>query len=89
MKALQNTPVYLVVGSNDPILPVGYMKKNYDTLRASNIDAHYYEEPGGLHAVGTIKNAFGRAWRDMLGRSNSATPAPAVVPPSTPRPQKP
>jgi predicted esterase len=92
LKALQNTPVYLVVGSNDPILPAGYMKKNYGVLRASGIEAHYYEEPGGLHAIGSIKNAFGHAWHDLLARSNYSSIMPTAAQPklpSTPPPQKP
>ncbi len=75
LRGLQRIPVYLVVGSNDPIVPQGYMKKNYDMLVASGIEAHYYEQPGGLHSIGTIKDAFGRAWHDMLARTNTRSPS--------------
>jgi acetyl esterase/lipase len=69
LKGLQGVPVYLVVGSNDPIVPKGYMKQNVDLLTRSGIETHFYEEPGGLHSIGTISNAFDRAWHDMLART--------------------
>jgi predicted esterase len=83
---LQNIPVYLVVGSNDPIVPSGYMKKNYDLLVASGIEAHFYEEPGGFHRIGTIKDAFELAWHDMLARWSQRAPVglPSIVPIPTP-----
>lgn len=74
LHGLQRIPVYLVIGSNDPIVPQDYMKKNYEMLLASGIEAHYYEEPGGLHSIGTIKDAFERAWHDMLARTNTQPP---------------
>ncbi len=74
LHGLQGIPIYLVVGSNDPIVPQNYMKKNYDMLLSSGIEAHYYEEPGGLHSIGTIKDAFARAWHDMLARTNTRPP---------------
>jgi predicted esterase len=89
LKAFQNIPVYLVVGSNDPIVPHGYMKQNYDLLQSSNIEAYYYEEPGGLHPIGTIKNAFARAWHDLLARSTYGSAMAPPTPHPTPPPQKP
>ena len=68
LRGLQGIPMYLVVGSDDPIVPKGYMKRNADLLEKSGIEAHYYEEPGGAHSIGTISHAFERAWRDMLAR---------------------
>lgn len=69
LRGLQNVPVYLVVGSDDPIVPKGYMKQNADLLSRSGIETHYYEEPGGLHSIGTISKSFARAWHDMLSRA--------------------
>jgi acetyl esterase/lipase len=78
LRGLQGIPVYLVVGSNDPIVPKGYMKQNADLLQKSGIETHYYEEPGGSHPIGTISNAFERAWHDMLARTRS-TPQPGGI----------
>lgn len=74
LHGFQQIPVFLVVGSNDPIVPQGYMKQNYDMLVASGIEAHYYEEPGGLHFIGTIKHSFAQAWHDMLAHTNLRAP---------------
>lgn len=92
LHALRRIPVYLVVGSDDQIVPKGYMKKNADLLRGSGIETHFYEEAGGLHNIGSISNAFAHAWRDMLTRTQarSAEVVPAPTPPPlqlpTPRP---
>ncbi|MDQ6767603.1 MAG: alpha/beta hydrolase-fold protein [Candidatus Eremiobacteraeota bacterium] len=75
LRGLQGIPVYLVVGSDDPIVPRGYMKQNADLLKKSGIETHYYEQPGGLHAIGTIGAAFARAWREMLARLPGNPPA--------------
>ncbi len=82
LKGLQGIPVYLVVGSDDPIVPKGYMRKNADLLTQSGIETHYYEQPGGLHAIGSIDAAFERAWRDMLAHATRPTPADRATMPS-------
>lgn len=66
LQGLARTPIYLVVGSEDPIVPSGYMALNARLLRDSGIEAHLYEQPGGLHSIITIATAFKQAWRDML-----------------------
>jgi acetyl esterase/lipase len=68
LRALQHVPIYLVVGSNDPIVPQGYMQQNADLLTRSGIETHYYEAAGGQHAIGTYSATFEQAWRDMLTR---------------------
>ena len=96
LRGLQGIPVYLVVGSDDPIVPGGYMQHNADLLRESGIETHYYEQPGGQHSIGTIAAAFERAWRDMLATTRRSAPPrdvtsfptgqplnPNVPPPST------
>ena len=75
LKGLQGVPVYLVVGSDDPIVPQGYMRRNADLLAGSGIETHYYEQPGGKHSIGTISVAFEHAWHDMLARA-PGRPAP-------------
>ncbi|GEM_PF-753039 len=82
LRGLQGIPVYLVVGSDDPIVPKGYMQKNADLLEHSGIETHYYEQPGGLHPIGTIDTAFARAWHDMLARVSRAVPEDRATMPS-------
>ncbi|MDQ6779917.1 MAG: alpha/beta fold hydrolase [Candidatus Eremiobacteraeota bacterium] len=88
LHALRKTPVYLVVGSDDPIVPQGYMAHNAQLLHDSGIEAHLYEQPGGLHSIVTIATAFKRAWRDMLAHRSGAVdlkPGTNPIPrPSTP-----
>jgi predicted peptidase len=68
LKGLQHIPIYLVVGSNDQIVPKGYMQQNADLLTRSGIETHYYEDAAGQHAIGTYSATFAKAWRDMLTR---------------------
>ncbi len=86
LKGLQGIPVYLVVGSDDPIVPKGYMKHNLDLLQQSGIEAHYYEEPGGAHAIGTILKSYTRAWHDMLARTRPRAPIDRTGTPVIPSP---
>jgi predicted esterase len=90
LRGLQGIPVYLVVGSDDPIVPKGYMKRNFELLERSGIEAHYYEEPGGAHAIGTINKSYARAWHDMLARTRLRTPIDrSIMPGTTPMPGTP
>jgi predicted esterase len=82
LQGLQGIPVYLVVGSDDPIVPKGYMQKNADLLEHSGIETHYYEQPGGLHAIGTIDTVFARAWHDMLAHVSRAVPSDRATMPA-------
>jgi S-formylglutathione hydrolase FrmB len=84
LRGLQGIPVYLVVGSDDPIVPEGYMRQNMDLLSKSGIETHYYEQPHGLHAMGSINEQFARAWRDMLARPRQSTPSHDVAAPQAP-----
>ncbi|MBC5804652.1 MAG: hypothetical protein GIX00_00590 [Candidatus Eremiobacteraeota bacterium] len=83
IRGFAHLPLYLVVGSEDQIVPKGYMKKNADLLSGSGLEAHYYEQPGGRHAIDSLAVAFQRAWHDMLSRHPMAlitpTPAPAAT----------
>ena len=80
LRELQGIPVYLVIGSDDPIVPQGYMRQNLDLLSRSGIETHYYEQPHGSHAIGSIDEQFERAWRDMLSRPRQTTPHEATAP---------
>lgn len=75
VRTMQDIPVYLVVGSDDPIVPQGYMRQNMDLLSKSGIETHYYEQPHGVHAIGSISQQFDRAWSDMLARPRHAASA--------------
>lgn len=90
LKALQNKPVYLVVGAKDEIVPQGYMAQNATLLKQSGIETHYYEEPGGMHSIVTISKSFKQAWKDMLAHV-AAPPAAndSEVPRFTPSATKP
>ncbi len=81
LKGFVHLPLYLVVGSEDQIVPKGYTKRNADVLTGGGIETHYYEQPGGRHAIDSISAAFERAWRDMLSRHPMAVavPSPTVV----------
>lgn len=85
LKGFAHLPLYLVVGSADHIVPKGYMKKNADILTGSGIETHYYEQPGGDHAIDSIGSVFLRAWHDMLSRR----PMTVVAPTSSPVPTGP
>ncbi len=86
IRGFAHLPLYLVAGSEDPIVPKGYMKKNADLLSNRGIEAHYYEQPGGKHAIDSLAVAFQRAWHDMLSRHPMAltVPTPAPVPTGAP-----
>lgn len=95
LTGFQGIPVYLVVGSDDPIVPKGYMQRNLQLLQQSGIEAHYYEQAGGAHDIGTISKSYALAWHDLLARvrQRSSTPDRGGVPPSpglpAPRPTRP
>ncbi|HLW37693.1 MAG TPA: alpha/beta fold hydrolase [Candidatus Eremiobacteraceae bacterium] len=89
LKALQHTPVYLVVGSDDEIVPQGYMSQNATLLRQSGIETHYYEQPGGKHSIVTISRAFKQAWLDMLAHRVAAPAEETQLPHAPPATGKP
>lgn len=89
LTALQHTPVYLVVGSDDPIVPHGYMAQNASLLQHSGIEVHYYEEPGGLHSIVTISKSFKQAWTDMLAHRTLAPREDIQLPQASPVAVKP
>lgn len=63
---LQRTGAYFVVGSRDPVVTRGAVRANVQSLRAGAVFAHYYEEPGGTHAIDSLVLAIAKAWTDML-----------------------
>ncbi|MBC5808693.1 MAG: hypothetical protein GIX00_08850 [Candidatus Eremiobacteraeota bacterium] len=66
LQAFHDKPVYVVQGSDDSTVPAEYARRTVEALRSARIHTAYYEEPGGRHAIGTIRNAFVKAWTDML-----------------------
>jgi S-formylglutathione hydrolase FrmB len=72
--AMSKKPVYLVTGSDDPSLNVNYVRGAYSYLMSAGFDAHYYEQPGGLHSIESLQPALQRAWSDMLAASHVGMP---------------
>jgi len=86
--------IYLVGGSDDPVIRPAYLRQLAAWLHQHGALVTYYEEPGGTHAFATVIPSFSRAWRDMLagarpaaaaGRSDVVTP-PSVGPVHPPAP---
>ncbi len=78
--ALHITPVYLVTGSGDTVVPAKYVQESRDFLTDNGLTVRYYEQPGGTHVLGSLGPALTRAWHDMF--AGVANVAPQVVLPS-------
>jgi acetyl esterase/lipase len=78
--ALHVTPVYLVTGSGDTVVPAKYVQESRDFLTDNGLTVRYYEQPGGTHVLGSLAPALTRAWHDMF--AGAANVAPQVVLPS-------
>jgi predicted esterase len=70
-------PVYMVQGSDDQVVPALYARRTAHWLQSAGIGVRYYEQPGGMHSLGTMAPAFSRAWRDMLAGVKTPTVIPA------------
>jgi len=76
MSALAGKTVYIVQGSDDTVVPALYARRTARQLTAAGITVRYYEQPNGAHGLGTIHDAFARAWRDMLDGRTTGTAIP-------------
>lgn len=76
MRAMQGKPVFLVIGSDDPLVKAQYVKGASGYLSANGVDSHYYEERGGVHSLVSLLPSVQRAWNDMLAGVHFNTPEP-------------
>lgn len=63
--AWRNTPVYVVNGSSDAVIPPLYGMETAVFLDSLGIPTSFYQQPGGLHSVRTLMPQLQRAWSDM------------------------
>jgi dienelactone hydrolase len=84
VRAMTSKPVFLVIGSDDRIVNVQYVREAAQLLSANGIDCHYYEQPGGVHTLASVAKALTNAWDDMfatvhLGEEQLESPSPSPV----------
>lgn len=65
-RRLAGSPVYLLAGGHDRVIPRDAVKSVVRGLRRQGIFARYYETPEATHALTSHAAAFSRAWHDML-----------------------
>jgi poly(3-hydroxybutyrate) depolymerase len=83
-RAMRSKPVFLVIGSDDRLVNVQYVREAEQYLSANGIDCHYYEQPGGVHSLASVTRALTNAWDDMfsamhLGEEQIESPSPSPV----------
>ncbi len=66
VRAMQMKPAFLVIGSDDPLVNAQYVQGTVSYLNSSGVEAHYYEQRGGVHSLDSLEPALARAWNDML-----------------------
>jgi len=76
--AWRDKPLYIVTGGHDESVPTAYGEQSASVLASLGVPVSFYEEPGGGHALRTLRPALERAWSDMhagIVRTGSAPPA--------------
>ncbi|MFN2527962.1 MAG: hypothetical protein ABR584_04500 [Candidatus Baltobacteraceae bacterium] len=63
--AWRETPVYVVNGSSDAVIPPLYGMETAVFLDSLGIPTSFYQQPGGSHSVRTLMPQLQRAWTDM------------------------
>ena len=63
--AWRNTPVYVVNGSGDAVIPPLYGMETAVFLDSLGIPTSFYQQPGGSHSLRTLMPQLERAWSDM------------------------
>jgi S-formylglutathione hydrolase FrmB len=63
--AWRDTPVYVVTGKRDTVVPAAYPEQTATVLAAMGVPTSFYEQPAGDHALRTLYPALTSAWLDM------------------------
>lgn len=63
--AWRTTPVYVITGKDDNVVPASYPERSAQVLAALGIPTSFYEEPAGEHWVRTLFPSLSKAWADM------------------------
>jgi S-formylglutathione hydrolase FrmB len=63
--AWRTTPVYVVNGSNDAVIPPIDGMQTAVFLDSMGIPTSFYQQPGGSHSIRTLMPQLARAWSDM------------------------
>lgn len=83
VKAMRGKAAFLVIGSDDPLVKVEYVRGAAAYLTANGVDCHYYEERGGAHSLESLQPSLQHAWTDMLAGvrfSSGEVDIPSPVP---------
>lgn len=85
-RAMRGKPVFLVIGSDDMQIRAQYVHGAAAFLAANGVESRYYEQPLGVHSLGSLQPTVERAWRDLFSgvryvapESDLPTPAPQVT----------
>lgn len=79
--SLRSTPIYVVTGAHDSVIPPGYGEATAIWLSSVGIPTEFNEEPSGDHWLGTLQPSLQIAWDDMTsGVIHARTPAERSVP---------
>lgn len=65
--AWRRTPVYVVTGAHDDLIPTKYGEETALALQQDGLPVSFYEERSGSHWLRTLMPALGAAWDDMHG----------------------
>lgn len=63
--AWRATPVYVVTGKRDDVIPAPYPEQTATVLAALGVPTSFYEEAGGQHTLRTLMPSLRAAWLDM------------------------
>jgi predicted esterase len=63
--AWRTTPVYIVTGKRDEVVPPELVEKTAAYLASGDVPVSFYEQPDGEHWLRTLMPALSRAWSDM------------------------
>jgi acetyl esterase/lipase len=79
--AWRETPVYVVTGSRDTVVPASYPEQTATMLAAMDVPTSFYEQPAGEHALRTLYPALASAWSDMHADvvHSGSVPAPKAI----------
>lgn len=86
--AWRSTPLYVITGANDIVVPPVYPRQTAATLSLMGVPVSFYEEPAGQHWPATLGSALAQAWTDMqtgVVRSGSVPPLLAQKLPDPPK----